>query len=379
MKSGSSLKFIMWLLIGAGLTFLLWKISRPAPEENKEQRPIPVKTAKAELKNIPYYLSGIGTVMSPNQVVIRAQVGGELMALHFTEGQTVNKGDLLADIDPRPFEAELNMAKARKINIQAQLNLAKKILDRNNSLLKGDAISQQEVDEQVASVAQLAASLQEADASIAAAEVNLGYTKILSPISGRVGIRRVDAGNIVSANDTEGLVTITQVNPIQILFTLPQTALSQINTSGEQLPVAALDKDGGKIIANGKLETIDNQIDIGTGTIKLKASFDNVSGALWPGQHVTARLQRQIQENALVIPVQALQIGRDNNFVYRVKADKSVEIVPVQIIFQDTKLAVIGEGLSDGDMIVTDGQVRLKDGAKISTAEKNETKPDAGK
>lgn len=379
MKSGSSLKFIVWLLIGAGLAFLLWKISRPAPEENKEQRPIPVKTAKAELKNIPYYLSGIGTVMSPNQVVIRSQVGGELMALHFTEGQNVDKGDLLADIDPRPFEAELNMAKARKINIQAQLNLAKKVLDRNNTLLKSDAISQQEVDEQVASVAQLAASLQEADASIAAAQVNLGYTKILSPISGRVGIRRVDAGNIVSANDTEGLVTITQVNPIQILFTLPQTALSQINMSSEQLPVAALDKDGGKIIANGKLETIDNQIDIATGTIKLKASFDNASGALWPGQHVTARLQRQVQENALVIPVQALQIGRDNNFVYRVKADKSVEIVPVQIIFQDTKLAVIGEGLSEGDIIVTDGQVRLKDGAKISTAEKNETKPDAGK
>ena len=372
-KKSKTPKIIFFLILCALLGFFIWKINKPEAQAPKGDRSIPVKTGTAKLQNVPYYLSGLGTVLSPNQVTIRAQVDGELTAIHFTEGQTVNKGDLLAEIDARPFQAALKQTKAQKANIQAQLSLAQLQLERSAKLLKDDAVSQQEVDQQAASVAQLKASIESADADIEAATVKLGYTKIVSPLTGRVGIRHVDTGNIISASDMTGLVTITQIDPIEVLFTLPQNALSQIDPNNVKLPVAVFDKDGGKMIAEGSLETIDNQIDAATGTIKLKALFENKSGTLWPGQHVTARLQRQIQENALVIPVQALQIGLDNNFVYRVKADESVEVVPITTLFQDQAIAVIGEGLKENDIVVTDGQMRLTNGAKITTAEK---KPD---
>lgn len=366
-------RFIILFLLVCVLGFIIWKLQDKDEEKGSKggDRPIPVKTAQVTRQNVPYYLSGIGTVISPHQVTIRPQVEGELMSLHFAEGQTINKGELLAEIDPRPFEAALKQAEAGKGSIAAQLQLAETELTRNAKLLESDAVSRQEVDTRKANVAELKAQLLSADAAIAAAQVNLGYTKILSPVTGRVGIRSVDPGNIVSATDT--IVTITQINPINVIFTLPQNAIGEINSftteQDEKMPVTVYDRDKGKELAAGHLETVDNAIDSATGTIKLKSVFENANNALWPGQHVTARLQHEVKDNALVIPVKALQLGRDGNFVFRVKEDKSVENIPVKVSFQDDDIAIINEGLNENEVVVVDGQMRLKPGSKITTAD----------
>ncbi|WP_236185534.1 efflux RND transporter periplasmic adaptor subunit [Pseudomonas protegens] len=349
---------------------LAWFLNKPATARLAAPTTIPVRVVSVHQQDVPRYASGIGTVLSLHSVVIRPQVDGILTRLLVKEGQLVKTGDLLATIDDRSIRANLDQARAQLAQNQAQLQVAQINLKRYKLLSVDDGISKQTYDQQVALVNQLNATAQGNQAAIDAAQVQLSYTQIRSPVSGRVGIRTVDEGNFLRMSDTQGLFSVTQIDPIAVEFSLPQQmlpTLQQLIRAQDPAAVKAFlgadSNSAGALLGNGHLTLIDNQINAGTGTIRAKAEFSNAQQQLWPGQLVTVKIQTALDQNALTVPPTVVQRGLDQHFVYRVKGQQ-VEVVPVQVVYQDSGLNIIS-GVQAGDVLVSDGQSRLKPGSQV--------------
>jgi multidrug efflux system membrane fusion protein len=332
-------------------------------------RPIVVDTAPVAKSDVPIYLQGLGTVQAFYTVKVTARIDGELQKIAFTEGQTVQKGDLLAQIDPRPNQAALEEAVATKAKDTAQLANARRDLERYSALQPEDLASKQTVDTQHAMVDQLAAQLQVDQAQIDNARTQLDYTRITSPITGRTGLRGVDPGNIVHAADTTGIVVVTQVQPITVIFTLPEESLGTVAAALTTGPVQVtiLSRDGGKELDVGVLSLIDNQIVQETGSAKFKAVFTNTHNTLWPGQFVNARVLVHTDKNALTIPAAAVQLGPNGPFTYVVKPDSTVEVRAIKIGQESDGMTIVTSGLEVNEHVVTSNQYRLQAGAHIKT------------
>jgi membrane fusion protein, multidrug efflux system len=332
------------------------------------QTVVPVAVATAERRDVPVYLKGLGSVTASNTVSVKSRVDGQLAQVNFKEGQHVNTGELLAVIDPRPFQVALDQAQANFFRDQAQLKDARLNYERFKSLLdESGAMSQQQVDTQKAAADQLEGAVRADQAAIDNAKLNLLYSHITSPISGRVGLRLVDAGNMVHAADTNPLLVITQLQPIAVVFTLPEDSLLTVSQHMHQstLPVEAYSRDDLTKLATGKLLTIDNQIDQSTGTGRLKAMFDNPDDALWPNQFVNVRLLLETHKGSIVIPSVAVQTGPQGSYVFTVKPDNTVTVSPVKVSFTQNNVASIASGVAPGDVVVVDGQDKLQAGSKV--------------
>jgi multidrug efflux system membrane fusion protein len=339
---------------------------------------VPVGIGHASHKDVPIFARGIGTVQPFQSVLIRARVDGTLDKIAFTEGQEVAQGDLLASIDPRPYQATLDQAVAKRAADTAQLANNKRDLARYADLARNDFASRQTVDTQTTSVAQTTATTQSDDAAIAAAKLNLDFTRITAPIGGRVGLRMVDPGNLIHANDANGIVVINQIKPISVVFTLPQDSLPSVQDSmraTKDLPVLAYSSDDKTILSTGTLLTVDNTIDTSTGTIRLKATFLNADERLWPGQFVNAHLQLSVARNAVIVPSDAVQRGARGLYVYVVK-DNIAKIQLIQAGQDDGQTALILSGLTGNETIVVSGQSRLMDGTRVASVTAN-GQPDA--
>jgi len=329
---------------------------------------VPVSVASAERRDIPYYLSGLGSVTAYYTVSVKSRIDGELVQVNFKEGQNVQKGDLLAVIDPRPYQVALEQAQATLFKDQATLRDAKLNYERFKGLLQSSgAMSQQQVDTQQATVDQLDGTVRNDQAIIDSAKLNLVYCHLTAPVSGRIGLRLVDPGNIVHANDTNAMFVITQLQPIAVLFTLPEDNLQTVSRQMAKgtLSVDAYSRDNQTKLATGKLLTIDNQIDQTTGTGRLKAVFDNKDDALWPNQFVNIRLLLEVRKDSTAVPAAAIQRGPQGTYVFVVKADNTVDVRPVTIAFTQENVSVIASGISPGEVVVTDGQDKLQQGSKI--------------
>jgi multidrug efflux system membrane fusion protein len=347
-------------------------VHKPADAAMQKAPPaINVDTAAVTQADVPIYLEGLGTVQAFYTVTVTARVDGELERVGFVEGQTVHKGDLLAQIDPRPNRAAFEQAVATKAKDAAQLANAKRDFDRYTLLQPQDLASKQTVDTQRALVDQLAAQLQVDQAQIDSTRTQLDYTRITSPIDGRTGIRLVDPGNIVHAADTTGIVVVTQVQPIAVIFTLPEEALEAVTTALAAGPVkvATVTRSGGAALDQGTLQLIDNQITSATGTLRLKAIFENRHNALWPGQFVNARVLVRTDRQALTIPTTAVQLGPNGPFTYVVKSDSTVEVRPLKIGEESDGQTIVSDGLALHERVVTSNQYRLQAGTLVhSTA-----------
>jgi multidrug efflux system membrane fusion protein len=331
---------------------------------------IAVDTAAVTHADVPIYLSGLGTVQAFYTVTVTARVDGELQKVAFTEGQTVHKGDLLAEIDPRPNQAAYAQAIATKARDAAQLANAKRDLERYTILQPQDLASKQTVDTQRALVDQLAAQIQVDQAVIDNARTQLDYTRITSPIDGRTGIRLVDPGNIVHAAATTGIVVVTQVQPISVIFTLPEEDLAAVNAALAAGPVSVttVSRDGRSELDQGTLTLVDNQIDQTTGTAKLKATFGNPHNTLWPGQYVNARVLVRTERNALTLPTTAVQLGPNGPFTYVVKPDSTVEVRRLKIGAESDGMTIVNTGLALNERVVTSNQYRLQEGVHVRAA-----------
>ncbi|MBV8938800.1 MAG: MdtA/MuxA family multidrug efflux RND transporter periplasmic adaptor subunit [Alphaproteobacteria bacterium] len=367
---------VLLLLALAGLAFWLIPGSGKQAGKDHKSQPAPVAVAPAVRKDIPVYLNGLGTVQAYNTVTVRSQVDGQLIEVAFREGQDVHKGDLLAKIDPRVFQAQLEQALGTKAKDQALLENARRDLTRYVNL--GNSISAQTVDTQRATVHQLEATVQADQGAVDNARTQLSYTAIASPIDGRTGIRQVDVGNIVHSADANGVVVITQLQPISVLFSLPQQNLQAINrqTAAQgKLKVAALDADNRTPLDEGVLELVDNQIDQATGTIKLKATFPNAQRMLWPGGFANVRMLLTVENQALTVPTAAVQRGPQGPYVFLLQPDQTVKMQPVSVGISEGEDSVIEKGLSDGDQVVTDGMAKLQDGSKVTLADEAQKEP----
>lgn len=365
------------LVVSANAVAQKARSSPTAPLKGAEGAPpAPVITGLVETRDLPLYLNGLGTVQGFNTVVVRSRVEGQLEKISFTEGQEVKAGQLLAQIDPRPFQAALDQAKAKRKQNESLLANAKRDLARDLALLADKAGTAQKADTQKALVEQLEASLKSDDAAIEAAQVQLSYASIHSPIAGRAGLRLVDEGNVVRAQDPNGLVVITQMQPVSVVFTLPEQQLQSIRTEAEKGPlqVLAVAKDNTTRLSEGALSVIDNQIDPATGTIRIKATFTNEDLKLWPGQFVNVRLRLAVKKDAVVVPSQVVQQGQSGTYVFIVTPESTAELRPVQVARIEEGLALIESGLASGDRVVVDGQYRLQPGAKIRPAGGGEKK-----
>lgn len=356
-------------LIIALAALVFWALNRPSAKPTAAPAAIPVQVVSVVQQDVPRFVSGIGSVLSLHSVVIRTQIDGVLTRVLVKEGQQVKEGDLLASIDDRSIRASLDQAKAQLGQNQAQLQVAEIDLKRYRLLSEDNGISRQTLDQQQALVNQLKATALGNQAAITAAQVQLSYTQIRSPVSGRVGIRNVDEGNFLRVSDAQGLFSVTQLDPIAVEFSLPQEMLGTLQSLiDDPNPAAVLaflgaDSQVGHLLGVGRLTLIDNQISATTGTIRAKAEFNNRQQKLWPGQLVNVQIQTAITPKALVVPPQVVQRGLDQHFVYRVINDR-VETVPVRVLYQNSELNII-EGVNAGDVLVSDGQSRLKPGSRI--------------
>ncbi|MGE6821825.1 efflux RND transporter periplasmic adaptor subunit [Pseudomonas soli] len=345
-----------------------WQGLRREAPANRAASAIPVRVVAVAQQDVPRYLSAIGSVLSLHSVEVRPQVEGVLTQVLVKEGQWVKQGDLLATLDDRAIRANLDQARAQLGQTQAQLQVGNVNLKRYQLLSSDDGVSKQTLDQQQALVNQLQATIKGNQAAIDNAAVQLSYTQIRSPVSGRVGIRNVDPGNLVRTSDTQSLFSVTQIDPIAVEFALPQQQLpvlqGLLNSATPAEVETYLDADGERsLLAKGHLMLIDNQVSATTGTVRVKAEFDNKDGRLWPGQLVTVRLRTAVDEDALVVPPPVVQRSIDGHFVYRLDGNK-VSAVPVKVVYQDSTLNVIA-GVKAGDRLVLDGQSRLKPGSTV--------------
>ncbi len=370
---------LLCLLVLAGIVWAIWfwparSPGRDASRHNRDQ-PIPVLAEKSALKNVPIFLDGLGTVQAFNTVTVKSNVDGPLIEVLFREGQDVKTGDVLARIDPRPFQAAFDQAVAKKAQDQANLANARVDLARYQKLAATAYTSAQQADTQKATVAQLEAQVQQDQAQIDSARTQLSYATIVAPIDGRTGIRQVDAGNIVHTSDTTGLVVITTLQPISVVFTLPQQSLQAVASamkrgSPEVLALTqGADGSAGTILDRGTLTVLDNQVDQTTGTIKLKATFPNADHKLWPGGFVSVKLKVDTAENSVVVPPAAVQRGPQGPDVYVVAANETVSRRPVTIGHEDAQVSIVTEGLKPDETVVVDGASRLTDGSKVTVAQ----------
>src|SRR5262245_45202459 len=371
-RLGRRLAQFALLLLLAGLAAALWNWPRLAPHggtppQARGPAPAPVHTAVVETKSFPVFLSGLGTVQATNTVPVRSRVDGQIERVAFEEGQMIKEGDLLVQIDPAPFKAALDQAVAKLGQDEASLTNAKQDLQRTSILSKQGNATQQLLDQRTAQVASLTAQVQADQAAIASAKVQLDYTTIKSPLSGRAGFRLVDAGNIVHANDQNGILSITQLQPISVVFTAPEQQLPAISEALKSGPmqVTAFSSDGQKRLADGTLKLIDNQVDAASGTIRLKATFDNKDGALWPGLSVSTRLLIKTINNVVVVPDRAVQRGPDGLFAYVVPADGKAQLRDLKVGRIEDGQALVETGLAPGERIVTSGHYRVQAGHPV--------------
>lgn len=328
---------------------------------------VPVSIAPVQKVDFPVYLTGLGTVQGFNTVQVRTRVDGQIDKIAFTEGQMVKQGDLLVEIDPRPFQAALDQAKAKKA--QDEANLANANLDLQRYTKLGEFATRQQTDTQRSTVAQLTAQIAADEAAIANAQTQLDYTQVKSPITGVAGLRQVDIGNIVNASSQTGVVTIAQVEPITVIFTAPEDQLPYISEgqkSGE-LKVIAFTTDGKKTLAEGKLAVINNQVDTTSGTIRLKAVFDNKEHTLWPGQSVSTRLLVRTLKDATIVPDDAVQHSTNGLYAYTVSQDNKAEVRKIKVSYSIDGRSVVDEGLSPGQQVITGGQYKVQPGSLVST------------
>lgn len=380
-------KWLLWvILLALSLGGIWFYTHRPSTATEAEASkgggrrgntgPVNVVAGTVTKKDVPIYLEGIGTIQALNTVTVRARVDGQLEKVTFEEGQEVKAGDVLAIIDQAPYKAAVEQAQARQNQDQAQLSNAKLDLNRYTDLVAKKVISSQQYDTQKALVAQFEATVRNDAAAVESAKVNFNYTTIVSPIEGRTGIRLVDQGNIVHASDQTGLVVITQLHPISLVFTLPEQSLTAIHketTAGKELTVRAMDRDNKTVLDDGKLSVIDNQIDTTTGTIKLKATFDNKDLTLWPGQFINAHLHLTTRKDGLVVPASVIQHGPNGTYAFVIQEDQTVQIRPVEVVRKENGEiaqsengeALVEKGLTAGEKVVVDGQYKLQPGSKV--------------
>ncbi|MEO5622542.1 MAG: efflux RND transporter periplasmic adaptor subunit [Dokdonella sp.] len=340
--------------------------------------PIPVTVVAATKADVPIYLTALGTVQALNTVSVNAQISGQLKALHFKEGAEIAQGDLIAEIDPRTLQSALDQTLAKQKQDNAQLSASRSTLARYEELIKKNFVSAQDLENQRQSVRQQEALVAADAAAASSARTQLGYTRITAPITGIAGIRQIDVGNLVQANGNTAIVVLTQVHPINVIFTLPEQNLAQVRAAqnAKPLPVSALDRTDAHVIADGALTVIDNQIDTATGTFKLKSEFKNADNVLWPGQFVNVRLQVNTVIGAIIIPATAVQRGPDGSYVYLLQADSTVAMEPITTGGDaGNNTVVVASGVAIGDRVVTEGQFRLKPGSRVQALAPGETPP----
>src|ERR1700748_2522837 len=340
-----------------------------AAQKAAARRPaIPVSIAQVDKADFPVYLTGLGTVQAFNTVLVRTRVDGQIDKIAFQEGQTVNQGDLLAEIDPRPYQAVLDAAKAKKV--QDEANLANANLDLQRYTKLGEFATRQQTDTQRSTVAQLTAQIAADEAAIFNAQTQLDYTQVKTPISGIVGLRQVDVGDIVNASTQTGIVTVTQIEPITVIFTAPEEQLPYIAEAQKVAPLKtiAITTDGKKPLAEGKLAVINNQVDTTSGTIRLKAVFDNKDHALWPGQSVSTRLLVRTLKDATVVPDDAVQHGTSGLYAYAVTGDNKAELRKIKVGQSIDGRTVVDDGLKPGERVITGGQFKVQPGSLVTTA-----------
>jgi membrane fusion protein, multidrug efflux system len=385
---GLSPRWWLWgigvLLLGAGSYTAFGGDASPSTPTRTHANPssaVPVVAARARSGSMPVYLSGLGTVTALRTVTVRTQVDGQLIDVAFQEGQLVHAGDRLAQIDPRPFQVQLEQAEGQKARDEATLANARVDLERYKALVAIDAAPRQQLDTQVSTIAQLEAGLKADQAQIDAARLNLTYARITSPVTGRIGLRQVDPGNIVHTTDQGGLAVITQRQPIAVVFTVAQDhlpeLLRQLRGTRRPLAVDAFDRDLSTKLASGTLLAVDSEIDPATGTIKLKATFPNEDEALFPNQFVNARLLVDTVRDAVIVPTAALQRGPQETYVYVVNANGAVQSRTVQTSLEENDETVVTKGLAAGEVVVTDGADRLQPGSQVTVRFADE-RPQAG-
>ena len=368
-------RWILAVAVVVLVAFAIWFVRRrgqqqppPAGAAQAQQRAVPVVTAQVQQRDLPIYLDGLGTVIAAKTITVRPQVDGRLDSVSFREGQVVRRGEVLAQIDSRPFQVQLEQARGALTRDAAQLRTARLALARNLELLREKLVSQQDVDNQEAAVGQFEGAVRIDQAQIDSARLNLDYARITSPIDGVTGVRLVDPGNLVRATDASGIVVITQLDPVAVLFTLPQDYLPQVGQQMElgTLTVEALSRDGNTKLGSGELLVIDNQINQNTATMRLKATFANPQRTLWPNQFVKARLLLTVRKGAVVVPTTAVQRGPEGTFAYVVGPEQTVQPRAVEVEMTQGDVAAIARGLSPGDVVVADGAAALRPGAKVA-------------